>query len=212
MNIFEFPDSQSFNEALCDDLFSRLRNGTVSSIGLSGGNTPRAFYRMLLERDIMDFDVTFYLVDERISSDAAALNREMIVEVFGNTYLDRFRFIDVSRGYDCVQSYEDVLPQGGLDLVYLGAGLDGHTAGIFSDFEVISSSRRAFVLSGTTESHEYTSRCSMSLEYLSMSSFIVLLLGEGKGDVFTQYLCNDSSDAPVCFFKDHSDFSVYTVI
>ncbi len=123
------------------DAFAR-RQGPRFSLVLSGGDTARSCYERLAGDAVARIDwaaVDVYLGDERwVPADHPDANQRLVREAL----LDRvgpvgsFRPIPTDAPLQvCAAAYQQVIAEvlagGGLDLVHLGLGPDGHTASLF---------------------------------------------------------------------------------
>jgi 6-phosphogluconolactonase len=112
-----------------------VANEGHASLGLAGGNTPRASYLSLAELPDVPWDkVTIYFGDERcVPADHPDSNYRMADEAL----LSRVKVAAVERmdgpnpdREAAARAYEAVLPAA-LDVLLLGIGEDGHTASLF---------------------------------------------------------------------------------
>lgn len=136
---------QAVAEAIASRVAEALSRQESFSLALSGGNTPRALYRLLAEEYRLRIDwhrVHFFWGDERyVPHDHPASNFRMARE----TLIDPLNLppenihpmpTDVANPDEAAHLYERQLraffgetPR--LDLILLGMGADGHTASLF---------------------------------------------------------------------------------
>ena len=119
------------------------KNGTRFSLGLAGGSTPQAAYRLLRNSTLNWEDIDVWLSDERwVPWDSETSNGRMALESLGDgPALHRPRWSTSLRPEWSAAHYEaelrllhgDTLP----DLVLLGMGADGHTASLFPGTEAL---------------------------------------------------------------------------
>jgi len=131
---------------ICEEYISKTGN---INIAISGGNTPKLFFEMLVKdyKDKIDWSkINFYWVDERcVSPDSNESN-------FGKTYNFLFNKINIpERNIHRIYGENDPASEAvryskeiknnlklrngfpKFDLILLGMGDDGHTASIFPD-------------------------------------------------------------------------------
>lgn len=135
--IFDTPDQLMAGAART--LIEHAADGT--SIGLSGGSTPKPLYEILGKNDeLQQKRVTWVVVDERyVPIDDPQSNAGMIEKtLFGHGMAPAHRFLRFKTELDdpaaTAREFEREwreLPLGDLDIVTLGMGDDGHTASLF---------------------------------------------------------------------------------
>lgn len=143
-------------DALVDEVSRRLRQQPLFSLVLSGGNTPRALYRLLATeyRQRIDWSrVHLFWGDERyVPHDHPASNFRMARETLIaplNIPPENIHPMptNASSPDDAARLYEQELRTffGGIprfDLVLLGIGADGHTASLFAGTSALKEQER----------------------------------------------------------------------
>lgn len=140
--INEFDERSSLDGALADKVSSILSDAVAlkgsASIAVSGGSTPKGFFKALSQKDLPWSDITITLADERwVDIDSDASNTRLVHENLLQNNAVNAKFFHLKQGE--VLTHEtladlnlaakaSLLP---LDVLILGMGEDGHTASLF---------------------------------------------------------------------------------
>lgn len=137
-----FADGAELAEALAERVANQLAAGIAergaASIAVSGGTTPKAFFKALSARDIDWARVVITLVDERFVPPENDRSNHALVQA--NLLQDKAAAAKFMPLYHAVAEAEDAamvatgdaerIPRP-FDVVVLGMGGDGHTASFF---------------------------------------------------------------------------------
>lgn len=137
-----FANGAELAEALATRVASALSDAVAARghavIAVSGGSTPKAFFKALSGKDIVWSKVTITLVDERFVPPESDRSNHALVSA--NLLQDKAAVAKFLPLYHAVADAEDAafvatgdakrLPQP-FDVVILGMGGDGHTASFF---------------------------------------------------------------------------------
>ncbi len=156
------------------------------SLGLAGGSTPAAMYRVLRYAEIDWSRVDFWLSDERwVAWDDERSNgnmamTELVDHVGGKFHRPTFDGttpeVSAAAYEESLRSvFEDRRP----DLVLLGVGEDGHTASLFPGSRALKERSRCFVSNVIPETGEHRLTATYPLLW-SASHLLVLAVGENK--------------------------------
>lgn len=212
MILMEFENPSALDVALVSKvtkLLTRAINekGTTSLV-VSGGRTPVAFYH-LLSQQILDWSkVVVTLADERwVEADHSESNEKLVRENLLINEAHTAKFIPLKNSaIDAVTGEEraerDIDPIGQFTLVILGMGADGHTASLFPGAETLelgldmNSGRTAIAVTPPAAPHQ---RMSLTLPRLLNSQQIIIhISGAGKQNVLQAAQAgNDVAKLPV---------------
>jgi 6-phosphogluconolactonase len=214
--LFRFADEAQWIEAGLDAFRGIFRQAISLKyrqqdqslhISLSGGSTPMVLYKTLATDPdcselTADLDVHFWVGDEReVPADSSARNGTMIRRAFfeGCGWKKRPRlhlWPEGEREKACLLYAEELRRAMGdrpvFDLVILGMGQDGHTAGLFTLGDIEKGGKSGFCLS-TTAPSEPVKRMTMSARLLKEGrNSLVLLKGEEKKAVLEALLAGSA--------------------
>ena len=223
-----FANTEALDEALAQYVEGALREAVGvrgnASLVVSGGSTPRGFFKRLADKPLPWQSIEIMLADERwVPVDHPDSNEGQLRALLPEQISDRFLSL---RGEG-----EDVLAQAALvnkqlvnhplfDVAILGMGTDGHTASLFPDAPQFSKGldttnpNACLVVDPPQAAHQ---RISMSLGRLLRSQQIIVhVTGEQKAEMLCEaWRGNDSyrfpiaavlhqQRTPVSIFCDHN--------
>jgi len=220
-HINDFSTREQLDNALAEQVSSILQSAIVStgkaSIAVSGGSTPKGFFKVLSKKELDWAKVIITLADERwvdINNDNS--NTRLVHEYLLQNKASAAKFFHLKQdGKLCEQTLADLnvsanindilLP---LDVLILGMGEDGHTASLFPCSTQInqglnSTNPNALMkVVPTTAAHQ---RITFSFASLSQSKNVFLhICGQNKKQVLEQALCShDTLDMPIRAFLQH---------
>jgi 6-phosphogluconolactonase len=220
---FQSPQ-QLFEDVICS--FAELQNSQISfqnskiTIGLSGGNTPKKLYELMSTSSSLDYNkFQLFQVDERFvpSSDSSS-NQKMIREAFGKNQELQNCFIGFEVDFgeqrwkdkpssttminNTLENCNQILPEPGLDICFLGFGTDGHFASIFPssqlEFEQVLNSKSKAIHTISQPPYPVRDRLTLSPQYILTShKIIVILIGKDKKAILEEFQNNS---------KPHNEF------
>src|SRR5437879_4010791 len=134
MNLSIHPNSDLANLAATDWLASRLTNPAIRNVMVAAGTTPLELYRRIAERDLNPSHLNVFVLDEYVGvpfdepRNCANLLRQRVAEPWN---IPPTQFCTISsleaQALTSVQMHERRVAQaGGLDLIVLGLGQNGH--------------------------------------------------------------------------------------
>lgn len=177
-------------------------------VALSGGSTPRLLFKRLTSdpfRGAIDWSRVFFLFgDERcVPNDHEDSNYRMAQETLFSPLRirdDHIYRIETERGPEgAALAYTDTLskvaPDGGIDLVMLGLGPDGHIASLFPDTTALAEDRAQVVPVFVEKFSSW--RITVTFPVLDAARRIMLLTaGDGKADIVSQILDKEAAHEP----------------
>ncbi len=211
----EFVDkSISFFREICNS-----KPGT-KYIGLSGGETPKNFYKKLAEQTGIDFSqIEFFLADERyvpldhIDSNYKIVNDNLILGL-GDT-LKKFHYFETSLSLEkSLEKYNQEfakIPKQQLDLVILGMGIDGHISSVFSGSKALDQSVQEAIHT-TTDKFDIYDRLTLPISHIKRAKNLLLLLsGMQKKDILERLINTNQSnpDFPASYLASHQNLVIH---
>jgi len=226
-HVNDFDSRELLDQALAENVSQILQSAIAlkgkASIAVSGGSTPKGFFKALSNKDINWKKVTITLADERwvdINSDDS--NTRLVHENLLQNNASVANFFHLKQGNDlCEKTLADLniaannilLP---LDVLILGMGEDGHTASLFPCSDQIKqglalpNENSLMKVEPKTAPHK---RITFSFSALKASKNTFLhLCGDNKKQVLDQALsANDVLAMPIrAFLQDNEiDTQVY---
>lgn len=198
--IVQTKDEHEFLEKASKFVLEQIHETLLSHdfcrLGLSGGTTPKKLYHRLSQLHIPWERMILIVIDERnVPPTDPRSNYGMIRDELTSSIEiphEQVIFFDTSLGYDSavlsteqklIQLKKDRLPL--FDLLILGAGPDGHIAGIFPDSP---DAKNGFLTMKThTDIFDVSDRLTCTMEALTSCRHALLLLkGHEKGHLLEQ--------------------------
>ena len=166
-----------------------------ASLVVSGGRTPKGFFHLLSQEDILWPDILVTLADERwVDASHADSNEKLVRENLLINLASKAKFMSLKNSSPtAAQGVErleyDLASAGSFTVVILGMGDDGHTASLFPGSNSISagldmnSGSQCVAVMPLDAPHE---RMSMTLpRLLNTQEIIIHLCGEDKRNVLS---------------------------
>jgi len=201
----DFSSRQQLDITLAEQVSSLLQSALAlkgkASIAVSGGSTPKGFFKALSEKDLDWKKVTITLADERwVDINSSDSNTRLVHEHLLQNKASAAKFFHLKQGeHLCDETLVDLnlaannilLP---LDVLILGMGEDGHTASLFPCSEQIQqglaqgNANALMKVAPTTAPHQ---RITFSFSALSKSKNIFLhISGDSKKQVLEHALAS----------------------
>ena len=196
--LHEFNDGAALAEGLADRVSAALADAIAArgraTIAVSGGSTPKAFFKALSTRDIDWAKVTVTLIDERfVPADNPRSNHLLVAENLlqgkakAATFLPLYRDAGSAEEAATIVTADAATIGHPFDVAILGMGTDGHTASFFPGgsklAEAISPETPRGVITLEAEGAGET-RLTFTFTSLQDARLLVLHIeGQGKKDV-----------------------------
>lgn len=212
----DFPNREALDTALAENvskiLASAIATKGKASIAVSGGSTPKGFFKALSEKDLDWKKVTITLADERwVDITSSDSNTRLVHENLLQNKAANAKFFHLKQGENlCAETLNDLnlaantslLP---LDVLILGMGEDGHTASLFPCSNQIKEGldndnvNALMMVEPTTAPHQ---RITFSFAALSKSENTILhICGDSKKTVLDKALSStDIYEMPIRAF------------
>ena len=191
---------QSLADQIADILSAAVKRNGKASIAVSGGSTPKGFFKALSEKDLPWQNITVTLADERwVDIESSDSNTKLVHEHLLQNKAMAAKFFHLKQGetlnsellLDLNNAAQQFLP---LDVLILGMGEDGHTASLFPCSDEITQALALDakpLLSVTPKTAPYQ-RITFSYQALKQSKHVFLhISGENKQQVLTQAIASD---------------------
>lgn len=213
LNRHDFKDGEALAEGLSADVAAKLSEAILArgsaSLAISGGSTPKAFFKVLSNADIAWDKVTITLVDERfvpadnprsnhLLASSLLLQNKAAAATFVPLYQDA---VDVEAAA-AIATAKTAAIGNPFDVAILGMGNDGHTASFFPGGNNLAKALDADTQRGilTMEAQDAGEpRLTFSFSALQDARFLVIHIeGTEKRDVLEKALSgSDESEMPV---------------
>ena len=196
--LHEFKDGATLAEGLADRVAGALADAVAArgkaTLAVSGGSTPKAFFKALSGRDLDWPKVTITLVDERfVPADNPRSNHLLVAENLLQGKAKAAGFLPLYRPAGSAEEAARIVSAdaAGLghpfDVAILGMGTDGHTASFFPGGSRLAEAISAETPRGViTMEAEGAGEPRLTFTFASLQDARLLVLhieGQGKKDV-----------------------------
>ncbi|MCB2222615.1 MAG: 6-phosphogluconolactonase [Actinobacteria bacterium] len=220
MRIRIFDDADRLAEAAAQEIEAWVRLTAPNvTIGLAGGQTPRATYRRLREARLPWDEVHGWMVDERfVPIDDPASNAGMAAKTLFDHVPATLHPVPWVEDPQAAAARYDKELAGLLDasttgpkpgLVLLGVGEDGHTASLFPGGDAITVRDRDYVADWVPQQEAW--RLTATLPLLRRARRTMFLVtGRAKAEIVAEVLEGDSG-LPAAMVSDASKDPVWLI-
>ena len=174
-------------ERFVDAAGRAIDQGGRFSVALSGGNTPKAMFELLAQEpyrsQVIWEKVEIYFGDERcVPPDSDQSNYRMAREALlrnvpipgDNIYRIRGEIAPQEAAIEYGQLLKEKFGEGGLDLVMLGMGPDGHTASLFPGTEALHETKHRVVANFVPKLNAW--RVTMTAPFINRAAAVMFLI------------------------------------
>ena len=211
--LHEFKDGAALAEGLADRVSAALVEAIAArgkaTLAVSGGSTPKAFFKALSTRDLDWANVTVTLVDERfVPADNPRSNHLLVADTLLQGKAKAAAFLPLYRAAGSAEDAADIVSADAaslgqpFDVVILGMGTDGHTASFFPGGNRLAEAISAEMPRGViTMEAEGAGEPRLTFTFASLQDARLLVLhieGQGKKDVLAAAQCDGpEADMPI---------------
>ena len=218
-----YADAGEASLAAANELAELLVNPQTRTLVVAGGNTPLELYGLLAQRRLALGHLNVFTLDEYVgvplgdSRTCANLLRRTVADAWG---IEANRFHEISSLED--QAYESILEHerkleafGGIDVVVLGLGKNGHLgfnepgSSLESPARVLDLESISVKANSAWFNGEYAPNKGVTLglsNLLRAKTVFVLAFGDAKTDAVYNMVSGPSSDrCPASCLQHHSD-------
>ena len=225
MNVYTYGTADAANDAAAELLAQWLTEGPVRNVMVAAGNTPLDLYRRIAQRKLPLGHLIVYALDDYVgvplddSRNCANLLRCAVAEGWR---VGQFHSVSSLEGeaLRSVQEHEQrIRKAGGLDIVILGLGQNGHVGfnepgstpespGRVVDLDDISIEANRQWFAGK---YAPARGVTVGLKTILAARRVMLLAyGAHKSEAVTEMVHRAaSSECPASFLQDHADTHVY---
>ena len=164
---------------------SKISNNSTYNIGLSGGSTPKEFYKMLAKNNKDQENITLWTVDDRhVSTESHLSNQLMINNIFSNTSFNILHYTFEDNPHESAHKYTQLVLSNisKFNAAILGVGEDGHIASLFPYTNALNDESINFVANEVNILSKW--RVTSTFQLLEeIKNVFLLVTGENKSDI-----------------------------
>ena len=176
------------SNTLLDLVSSQINESEDFSIGLSGGSTPKVFYKLLSEKYKNYSNIYLWTVDERhVDKNNDNSNQKMINTIFGNSNLNIIEYSYPDDPQCSAENYTTTVLSkiDKFNIAILGVGEDGHIASLFPNTTALEADKKGFVENEVNILSKW--RITSTFQLLKdVESLYLLVTGENKKEIIKQ--------------------------
>ena len=176
------------SNTLLDLVSSQINQSEDFSIGLSGGSTPKFFYKLLSEKYKNYSNIYLWTVDERhVDKNNEYSNQKMINTIFGNSNLNIIEYSYHDDPQCSAENYTTTVLSkiDKFNIAILGVGEDGHIASLFPNTTALEADKKGFVENEVNILSKW--RITSTFQLLKdVESLYLLVTGENKKEIIKQ--------------------------
>ena len=173
---------------------SRILSNDNYNIGLSGGSTPKEFYKLLAKNNRDQKNITLWTVDDRhVSTESHLSNQLMIDEIFLNTSFNVLNYIFEENPHQSAEKYTELVLSNisKFNAAILGVGEDGHIASLFPNTKAIVDDSFGFVANEVNILSKWRITSTFAL-LEAVEDVFLLVTGDKKSSILKEIGKNNS--------------------
>tara|TARA_B100000427_G_C15456386_1_gene572003 strand:- start:170 stop:841 length:672 start_codon:yes stop_codon:yes gene_type:complete len=164
-------DLNQLSRKAADIFVSEYQSSTNHFFIVPGGQTPKIFFKIILNEINEWNNAKFILSDERLTENKDHLNSVMLEKIFKNKGPRLLKFIQNNQNQKIISEIKNIVPQ----IAILGLGEDSHTASLFPGDPKIFNDTNKIILY-TKKQNEDFYRVSLTFNYLMKAKRIVFIV------------------------------------
>ena len=194
LKICKEKNHEDASNKLYELINSKISSNKNYNIGLSGGSTPKEFYKILAKNNKDQENITLWTVDDRhVSIESDLSNQLMINEIFSNTSFNILHYEYEENPHESAQKYTKLVLSNitKFNAAILGVGEDGHIASLFPDTEAMNNGSFGFVANEVNILSKW--RITSTFDLLeTIEDVFLLVTGDNKNSILQQIGNNNS--------------------
>ena len=185
------------SNTLLDLISSEINDSENYSLGLSGGSTPKFFYKLFAEKYKDYSNICLWTVDERhVDINDEKSNQRMINSIFSNSNLNIIEYsYEEDPGHSANNYTNKVFSKiDKFNAAILGVGEDGHIASLFPNTTALNADEKSFVQNEVNILTKW--RVTSTFELLkNVENVYLLVTGDNKKEIIKKI--GKENDLPV---------------
>lgn len=225
MEVHVYPDYETLSRHAADEIIRQVKQKPDAVLCLAAGDTPRIAYDTLTARAIqagIDFShCTFVGLDEWVGvppdnkgSCAWFLNKHLFTPLsISKSQIHLFDALSPDLEAECRKMNETILAKGGIDLMLVGLGMNGHIgfnepgtpADTYAHVVDLDSTTRTVGQKYFTQNTSLSRGITLGLKHLLDARRVILIAsGERKADIIKRALEGPvTPDVPATIIRHH---------
>lgn len=195
---------------LCNN---RIRKKGLFCVALSGGSTPQAIYKKLVQKKHLILDtskIVLFWSDERCvaltDSQSNYYNAMSVLSELDipkdNIFHMPAEHASASEATNYENTIKSIVSDCSFDLIMLGIGEDGHTASLFPNTQALREDEKLVIINNVPQKNI----CRMTLTYPCLKkahNIYIYVAGLSKAPIIKEIFTNKQTNYPISFILSH---------